>query len=602
MIHPSAKRIGATALTGVLLWAAASTGAVSASTFERVGAIVLASGEQELNSAVIAPDGAHAYFGTFTAPGRIVKVDLATFERVDALTLATGENVLQAGVIDPDGRFAYFGTYTDPGMVVKVDLLTFERVAALTFEDEGQVLSALMAPDGSFAYFGTADSPGKIVKVDLSTFQPAGVLELAEALGGGAAIDPAGTSAFVTTRLGSPGALLKVDLASFEQVDSVELVADQQVGPALAAVAVDPAGTAAYVATYTSPAKVLKVDLGTFTLVGTLTLGTGDEYLRTAVIDPAGAYAYFGALFNRVIRVDLTNFERLDAVALNSDEFPWSAVMDPIGGFMYLGTVASSPGKVVKIATPTPTPPSSDNEGPVTSGVVLDPNPASVVTDVAVSALVDDGSTGGSAISGAEYRINDGAFVPLVASDGTFDDGAEGVDGTVPAASLPQADVYDVCVRGTDAEGNTGAVSCATLAVYDPAAGSASGAGWIESPAGAYAADPDASGRGRFGFVSRYKNGASVPDGQAKFVFRAGDLKFDSTGYEYLIVNQGGTRAQFKGTGSLNGVAGYGFMIWASTGDVDTFRIKIWDESEATVYDNGTDQTISGGKISIRAN
>jgi hypothetical protein len=42
-----------------------------------------------------------------------------------------------------------------------------------------------------------------------------------------------------------------------------------------------------------------------------------------------------------------------------------------------------------------------------------------------------------------------------------------------------------------------------------------------------------------------------------------------------LVVNQSGTNAQFKGTGSLNGVAGYKFMIWAKDDSPDTFRIRI---------------------------
>jgi hypothetical protein len=44
-------------------------------------------------------------------------------------------------------------------------------------------------------------------------------------------------------------------------------------------------------------------------------------------------------------------------------------------------------------------------------------------------------------------------------------------------------------------------------------------------------------------------------------------------------------------------------MIWASDGDPDTFRIKIWYEDsnigEAIVYDNGVEQAIGGGSIVV---
>jgi hypothetical protein len=108
------------------------------------------------------------------------------------------------------------------------------------------------------------------------------------------------------------------------------------------------------------------------------------------------------------------------------------------------------------------------------------------------------------------------------------------------------------------------------------------------------------TGKATFGFVSKYKKGASVPDGNTEFQFKAGDLNFHSTSYDWLVVNQGGTNAQFKGYGTINGAGNYGFMIWAGDGSPDTFRIKIWDAvSEVVVYDNGVDQPIGGGSIVV---
>lgn len=45
-------------------------------------------------------------------------------------------------------------------------------------------------------------------------------------------------------------------------------------------------------------------------------------------------------------------------------------------------------------------------------------------------------------------------------------------------------------------------------------------------------------------------------------------------------------------------------MVWAedrTPSGTDTFRIKIWDASGLTIYENGTDQPISGGRITIHA-
>jgi len=119
----------------------------------------------------------------------------------------------------------------------------------------------------------------------------------------------------------------------------------------------------------------------------------------------------------------------------------------------------------------------------------------------------------------------------------------------------------------------------------------------------AYMLDPNLTGKASFGFVSKYKKGASVPTGNTEFQFKAGDLNFHSDVYQWLVVNQGGANAQFKGSGTINGEGDYKFMLWAGDGDPDTFRIKIWEEmgdgGETVVYDNGFGQAIEGGNIVI---
>src|SRR5436853_5047343 len=82
----------------------------------------------------------------------------------------------------------------------------------------------------------------------------------------------------------------------------------------------------------------------------------------------------------------------------------------------------------------------------------------------------------------------------------------------------------------------------AYVVIYDPSAGFVVGGGWIYSPAGALITDPHAAGKANFGFVSRYKKGASVPDGNTEFQFKAGDLNFKSASYQWLVVS--GARAQ----------------------------------------------------------
>jgi len=155
----------------------------------------------------------------------------------------------------------------------------------------------------------------------------------------------------------------------------------------------------------------------------------------------------------------------------------------------------------------------------------------------------------------------------------------------------------------------------AYVVIYDPSGGFATGGGWINSPSGAYAADPTLVGKATFGFVSKYEKGAKVPTGNTDFQFKAGDLNFKSTTYQWLVV--AGARAQFKGWGTINGRGNYAFMLTAIDGQVnggggaDRFRIRIWDDAGgAKIYDNqdGTDDNaglmgngtlLQGGSIVI---
>ena len=189
-------------------------------------------------------------------------------------------------------------------------------------------------------------------------------------------------------------------------------------------------------------------------------------------------------------------------------------------------------------------------------------------------------------------------------------------NGTVSGShEYAEAGVYTVKVTVTDDDGGAGESPLFQyVVIYDPDGGFVTGGGWIDSPEGAYTANPDLTGKANFGFVSKYKKGADIPTGNTQFVFRVADLNFHSTVYQWLVV--AGAQAKFKGDGIINGSGDYGFMLTAvdgqvnGGGDVDKFRIKIWDKStDAVVYDNqmgadddGADATeLGGGSIVIHS-
>lgn len=166
-----------------------------------------------------------------------------------------------------------------------------------------------------------------------------------------------------------------------------------------------------------------------------------------------------------------------------------------------------------------------------------------------------------------------------------------------------ETDVYSVEARilenGYAAPANDNAI----VVVYDPTGGFVTGGGWINSPVGAYMADQTTVGKANFGFSSKYQKGAVVPTGNTEFQFKLGALNFHSDSYDWLVVNKESKRAQYKGTGTINGSGQYKFMIWATDNlkGSDTFRIKIWNalNEDEVIYDNGSEQVIGGGQIAV---
>ena len=152
--------------------------------------------------------------------------------------------------------------------------------------------------------------------------------------------------------------------------------------------------------------------------------------------------------------------------------------------------------------------------------------------------------------------------------------------------------VYTVKASVIDKDSGAGMATTEDfIVIYDPNGGFVTGGGWIDSPADACADFCNgATGKANFGFASKYKKGASVPTGQTQFQFKAGDLNFHSSSYDWLVI--AGAKAMYKGTGMINGTGSYSFQINAidgqvnGGGDVDKFRIKIKEAGGSVIYDN----------------
>ena len=186
------------------------------------------------------------------------------------------------------------------------------------------------------------------------------------------------------------------------------------------------------------------------------------------------------------------------------------------------------------------------NEAPVVQPVVAPLEPQRVGTQVAVSAPFSD--TGTADVHMATVDWGDGSRGAATVTE----NGGAGEARASHAYTVPGT--YKVTVTVDDADGGVTASTFQYVVVYDPSGGFVTGGGLLDSPAGAYKPDPSLAGPAHFAFVSKYAKGSTVPTGSTSFRFIAAGLELESKAYEWLVV--AGARAQYKGTGTVNGVAG----------------------------------------------
>ena len=156
--------------------------------------------------------------------------------------------------------------------------------------------------------------------------------------------------------------------------------------------------------------------------------------------------------------------------------------------------------------------------------------------------------------------------------------------------TFPRAGTYAVRVTVDDGDGGTDTASTLVV-VYDPRPRLVAGAGALHSPPGAYRAQPSAAHLGLFAVSATYRPAATAPIGVTTFRLLGAGLTFRSTAYDWLVIS--GARAQLRGSGTIGGSGGYGFLLTVADGGAsgDRLRMKIWDRDagDRVVYDNVLD-------------
>jgi hypothetical protein len=243
------------------------------------------------------------------------------------------------------------------------------------------------------------------------------------------------------------------------------------------------------------------------------------------------------------------------------------------------------------------------NRPPILGPINLPVDPVDITTVVNGSATFIDPDSGDMHTGMWDWGDNTTSAATINEANG---------NGTATGShKYTEAGVYEVKLTLTDSAGASDEQVFQYVVVYDPNGGFVTGGGWFTSLPGAYSANQTLTGKATFGFVAKYQKGANIPTGQTEFQFHVANLNFHSESYDWLVV--AGAKAQYKGTGTINGTGTCRFMLTAIDGDLlaggkgpDKFRIRIWDDN-GLIYDNqlnapDTDEpttVIGGGNIVI---
>ncbi|MEU0155358.1 PKD domain-containing protein [Micromonospora fulviviridis] len=179
-----------------------------------------------------------------------------------------------------------------------------------------------------------------------------------------------------------------------------------------------------------------------------------------------------------------------------------------------------------------------------------------------------------------------------------------------------QPGMYTISTGVTDDDDGVADAASVMVIVYDPQGGFATQGGFLNSPAGALIDDPAATGKLTVELNPKYLPGETGPvpgGGKVAASLQGAALDLDSTALEWLVVTVD-QKVAVKGTGTVNGVPGYGFVAYG-TDTPDAVRLVVWPLSagqypqETLLYDNrgkaGYDldvsdpQPLDGGSLQV---
>jgi hypothetical protein len=287
----------------------------------------------------------------------------ASLAEIGFVTSSSTEGGYTSGIIDTADNFIAFGSSvpfvffgSTVSAVSEISISTFTYTGSNRAFDRLTSLNAgVFDPGTGFSFWASSGAPSALIQIHLAaptslsstTFQPG------ENNIGTGVIDTAKHIAYFGTQT-SPSIIVKVQLPDGVSVTSMTIVSSMTLPSGLDfldASVIDSQNAFAYFGSSTTTGAVAKIKLADFTLAGTLNFNSGEGGVASAVIDNTSGFAYFGTHDSpgKVVKVQLTSFTRGSVMTLQGGENNLtSAVIDPAISLAFFGTNTSS-GIVIPI-------------------------------------------------------------------------------------------------------------------------------------------------------------------------------------------------------------------------------------------------------------
>jgi len=226
------------------------------------------------------------------------------------------------------------------------------------------------------------------------------------------------------------------------------------------------------------------------------------------------------------------------------------------------------------------------------------------------------------------YRVNTGVDVTaeftdpgsndthtclVIWDDGVRDEYPANADSCSRRHVFTRAGMFTLDVFVDDDDGGEAHFQTMVI-VYDPDAGWANADGSGNAPSGTYTRRPDASGESWFHLTARYyQQNRTKPVGTVRTWLDPAGFRFEAPGdsnLEWLVVTPDGKIAA-KGTGTVNGNADYGFVVYGydgclnggssgcQPGEPDRFRTVVWEGGRSTPSEGSLYDTYRGASFDV---